>query len=44
MSQPPAPQPARPQLNEDWLAVILAFSLIALAVAGVLGKVIPIVF
>ena len=44
MSQTPVPPPARPQLSEDWLAVILAFILIALAAAGVLGKLIPVVF
>jgi hypothetical protein len=44
MQQTPDPTPAPPKLSEDWLAVILAFLLIALAAAGILGKVIPIVF
>ncbi len=44
MSQTPVPPPARLQLNEDWLAVILAFILIFLAAVGVLGKIIPVVF
>ncbi len=29
---------ARPRLNEDWLAVILAFLIILLSALGVLGK------
>jgi len=28
----------KPQISEDWLAVLIAFILIALATAGVLGK------
>lgn len=36
---------AKSRLNEDWLAVILAFLLIALAAVGVLGKAgVPITF
>ncbi len=33
-----ADKPPRPALSEDWLAVLIAFSLIALAAFGVLGK------
>ena len=44
MKQAPELTPAPPKLNEDWLAVIVAFVLIALAAAGVLGKIIPVVF
>ncbi len=33
------------KLNEDWLAVILAFALMLLATLGVLGKTgIPVIF
>jgi len=32
------------KINEDWLAVILAFVLIALVMVGVLGKTIPVAF
>ncbi len=32
------------KLNEDWLAVILAFLLILLATIGILGKIVPISF
>jgi hypothetical protein len=32
------------KINEDWLAVIIAFVLIALVMAGVFGKMIPISF
>ena len=38
-------QPPRPMLNEDWLAVLIAFGVIALAAAGVLGPAgLPITF
>ncbi len=37
--QNPNPEtPLRPGLSEDWLAVALAFLLIALAALGVIGK------
>lgn len=32
-----ADKPPRPALSEDWLAVLIAFALIALAALGVLG-------
>lgn len=32
------------KINEDWLAVIIAFALILLVVIGVLGKMIPVAF
>ncbi len=44
MQSAPEKTPARPKLSEDWLAVIIAFILIALAAIGILGKFIPISF
>ncbi len=32
------------KINEDWLAVIIAFALMILVMVGVLGKMIPISF
>lgn len=32
------------KINEDWLAVAIAFVLIGLVVVGVLGKMIPLTF
>ena len=32
------------KINEDWLAVIIAFVLIALVMVGVFGRMIPISF
>jgi hypothetical protein len=37
-TRPPEPQAPRLLVSEDWLAVAIAFLLIALAALGILGK------
>ena len=34
---PSSPAPARPKLNEDWLAILIALLIVLLSAAGLLG-------